>query len=226
MDARFDAVWPLFALRLRSERLVLRLPTDDDLVDLLAVAKAGIHPPGEMPFGVAWSTAPSPAFEYGFMAHHWEKRAAWSPDDWWLNLLVERDGAPIGSQTIHASRFAVARTVDTGSWLGRAFQGQGYGKEMRAAVVGFAFDGLGARVAETEAFLDNAASNGVSRSLGYAENGRGSLAPEGVARETQRFRMTADDWHSRLRPALTIQGLDACRAMFGPGPGPSARDAR
>jgi RimJ/RimL family protein N-acetyltransferase len=215
MDARFDALWPLFALRLRSERLVLRLPTDDDLVDLLAVAKAGIHPAGEMPFGVAWSTVPSPAFEPRFMAHHWEKRAAWSPDDWWLNLLVERGGAPIGAQTIHASRFAVLRTVDTGSWLGRAFQGQGYGTEMRAAVVGFAFDGLGARAAQTEAFIDNAASNGVSRSLGYAENGRGSLAPEGVARETQRFRMTAQDWRSRRRPSLAIEGLDRCREMFG-----------
>jgi RimJ/RimL family protein N-acetyltransferase len=215
MDARFDALWPLFALRLRSERLVLRLPTDDDLVDLLAVAKAGIHPAGEMPFGVAWSTVPSPVFERRFMAHHWEKRAAWSPDDWWLNLVVERDGAPIGSQAIHASRFAVLRTVDTGSWLGRAFQGQGYGTEMRAAVVGFAFDGLGARAAQTEAFLDNAASNGVSRSLGYAENGRGSLAPEGVARETQRFRMTAQDWRSRRRPSLAIEGLDRCREMFG-----------
>jgi RimJ/RimL family protein N-acetyltransferase len=217
MDARIEAVWPLFALRLRSERLVLRLPTDDDLLDLLAVAKAGIHPPGEMPFGVPWSTAPSPSFEHGFMAHHWEKRAAWSPDDWWLNLLVELDGAPIGSQTIHASGFAIARAVDTGSWLGRAFQGQGYGKEMRAAVLGFAFDGLGAQIAETQAFLDNAASNGVSRSLGYVENGRGSLAPEGVARETQRFRMTADDWRSRTRPPVAIEGLAGSRAMFGAG---------
>ena len=215
MDAGVDAVWPLFSLRLRTERLVLRLPTDDDLVRLLAVAKAGIHPPDEMPFGVAWSTVPSPAFEIGFMQHHWDKRATWTPEDWWLNLLVERDGDPIGSQSVHASRFDLVRTVDTGSWLGRQFQGRGFGKEMRAAVLGFAFDGLGARFAETQAFLDNAASNAVSRSLGYDGNGRGSLAPEGVERETQRFRMTAADWRSRPRPALAIEGLEASRAMFG-----------
>ena len=71
--------------------------------------------------------------------------------------------------------------MDTGSWLGRRFQGRGLGKEMRAAVLGFAFDGLGAEVAETSAFLDNLPSNGVSRALGYEENGFGSLAPEGVA---------------------------------------------
>ena len=52
--------WPLFGLRVRSERLVLRLPTDGDIVRLMALAKAGIHEPGTMPFGVAWSTLPSP----------------------------------------------------------------------------------------------------------------------------------------------------------------------
>ena len=107
------------------------------------------------------------------------------------------------------------RTVATGSWIGREFQGRGFGKEMRAAVLGFAFDGLGARVAETNAFLDNAASNGVSRALGYEENGRGTLAPEGIARETQRFRMTVEGWRSRPRPALAIEGLDLSRDLFG-----------
>ena len=215
MDAALEAAWPLFALRLRTERLVLRLPTDEDLIALLAVAKAGIHPPGEMPFGVAWSTFPSPAFERNFMQHHWQMRGSWSPANWVLNLMTELDGVPVGSQTIEATDFEVSRTVATGSWLGREFQGAGYGKEMRAAVLGFAFDGLGARFAETTAFLDNAASNGVSRSLGYEENGRGLLAPEGIARETQRFRMTLDGWRSRPRPPLAIEGLDASRAMFG-----------
>ncbi len=209
------ASWPLFGLRIRSERLVLRLPTDDDLVRLMEVARDGIHPPGEMPFGVAWSTAPSPAFERGFLQHHWGLRASWTPEAWQLNLTIELDGRPIGSQSVHATQFAIMRTVDTGSWLGRAFQGRGYGIEMRAAVLAFAFDGLGARLAFSEAFLDNAASNGVSRSLGYEENGRGALAPEGVARETQRFRMTLERWRSRPRPPIEVEGFEACRDLFG-----------
>ena len=53
--APLEAAWPLFQLRIRSEHLVLRLPLDEDLPDLLALAKAGIHPPDEMPFGVAWT---------------------------------------------------------------------------------------------------------------------------------------------------------------------------
>ncbi len=210
-------VWPLFGLRLRSERVVLRLPTDAELLELIALAKAGIHPPDEMPFGVAWSTIPSPTFERQFLQHHWSIRGAWSPEQWVLNLMAELDGVPVGSQSVRGNAFAIHRTIDTGSWLGRAYQGRGLGKEMRAAVLGFAFDGLGARVAETSAFLDNAASNAVSRSLGYVENGVGSLAPEGVARPTQKFRMTVEDWRARPRPALTIDGLDACRELFGAG---------
>jgi RimJ/RimL family protein N-acetyltransferase len=215
MTAGLDALWPLFALRIRSERLVLRLPTDDDLVGLCALARAGIHPADRMPFGIAWSTVPSSEFERGFLQHHWGLRAGWSADSWQLNLMIELDGEPIGSQSIHANQFAVMRTVDTGSWLGVAHQGKGFGREMREAVLALAFDGLGALVATTEAFLDNAASNGVSHSLGYAENGRGSLAPEGVARETQRFRMTLEDWRSRPRGPVTFDGLDVCLAMFG-----------
>jgi RimJ/RimL family protein N-acetyltransferase len=208
-------IWPLFGLRLRTEHLVLRMPTDDDLVDLLQVAKAGIHPPDEMPFGVAWTSLEGAAFDRSFMQHYWRTRATFSPDAWFLNLMVELDGRPIGAQSIDADGFAIHRTVHTGSWLGLEHQGRGHGKEMRAAVLGFAFDGLGARVAETSAFLDNAASNAVSRALGYEENGFGSLAPQGVARVTQQFRMTEEGWRSRPRPALAIEGLEGIRDLFG-----------
>jgi RimJ/RimL family protein N-acetyltransferase len=210
-----EAVWPLFRLRIRSEQLVLRLPTDDDLPGILALARAGIHPPDEMPFGVAWTDMTGAAFDRSVLQHHWSWRGRWRPEEWWLNLMVEWQGRPIGAQTISGEEFAVHRTVDSGSWLGLAYQGRGFGKEMRSAVLSFAFDGLGARAATSSAFLDNAASNAVSRSLGYEDDGRGSLAPRGVARETQRFRITEEMWRSRPRPPVEIEGLDACREMFG-----------
>jgi RimJ/RimL family protein N-acetyltransferase len=210
-----EDAWPLYRLRIRSEQLVLRLPTDDDLPGMLALAKAGIHPPDEMPFGLAWTDVKGAAFDRGFLQHHWGWRGRWRPEEWWLNLMVEWEGRPIGAQTISGEDFAIQRTVDSGSWLGQAYQGRGFGKEMRSAVLSFAFDGLGARFATSSAFLDNAASNAVSRSLGYEENGRGSLAPRGVARETQLFRMSVDVWRSRPRPPVEIEGLEACREMFG-----------
>jgi RimJ/RimL family protein N-acetyltransferase len=210
-----EAAWPLFGLRIRSERLVLRLPTDDEILALIDVARDRIHPPDEMPFGVAWSVLPSPDFERGFVQHHWLMRATWTPEDWNLNLMVELDGKPVGSQSLHGKGFAKERTVGTGSWLTRDWQGWGLGKEMREAVLALAFDGLGARVATSEAFLDNPASHGVSRSVGYEEDGRGALAPQGISRETQLFRMTVESWRSRPRPPIEIEGLDACREMFG-----------
>ena len=207
--------WPIFGLRIRSERLELRLPTDDEILELIAVAKSGVHPPEDMPFGIAWTDTPSPEFEQMFIRYHWTHRAGWSPADWILNLGVFLDGRPVGSQGIHGVRFGVYRTVDTGSWLAAAFQGHGYGKEMRSAVLSLAFDGLGARYAESSAFTDNDPSNAVSRGLGYEENGRSELAPRGEPRETIRWRMSADEWRARDRPPVEIDGLDSCRELFG-----------
>ena len=208
-------LWPLYDLRLRTDRLELRLPNEAEIGDLCGIARAGIHPPGEMPFGVAWSTKPSPRFEREYIQWHWKQRADWTPEAWGLELAVFLDGRPIGVQSLLARQFATFRSVHTGSWLGREFQRRGLGKEMRGAVLALAFDGLGAEAATTEAFLDNPASAGVSRALGYEPNGAGSIAPEGVARVTERFRMTRAGWLGRSRPPVQIEGLEACRDMFG-----------
>ncbi len=145
LRARLAEAWPLFGLELRSERLRLRLPTDPELLEVMAVARAGIHPPDEMPFASAWSTQESPGFERGYLAYHWTNRAAWTPEAWEIGLLVTTHaGQVLGMQGVDARDFAHLRTVATGSWLSQAVQRQGYGREMRAAVLGFAFDGLGA----------------------------------------------------------------------------------
>lgn len=208
-------LWPLFDLRIRSEHLVLRLPTDDELIELAELARSGIHDAGEMPFGVPWTQRPSPQFEIGFVQHHWSVRATFAPEKWWLNLAVERGGSWVAAQTIAADNFPVFRNVDTGSWVARRYQRQGIGKEMRGAVLAFAFDHLGARLATSEAFTDNTASNSVSRSLGYEPDGFGQLAPEGVARDTARYRMTVERWRSQPRPTVEVEGLERCRALFG-----------
>jgi RimJ/RimL family protein N-acetyltransferase len=179
------------------------------------VALDGVHPPEAMPFAVPWTDKPRPAFEREFLQHHWLMRGSSTPARWQINLVAVADGSIVGSQSIHAEAFATHRVVDTGSWLGRRWQGRGLGKEMRHAVLGFAFDGLGARWAESGAFLDNEASNAVSRALGYEENGRGSYAPRGEAREMQKWRLAADVWRARPHPEVTIEELEGCRDLFG-----------
>jgi RimJ/RimL family protein N-acetyltransferase len=217
------ALWPLFDLCLRTPRLELRLPTDDELAELAAVARAGIHDPVEMPFAAPWTDVPSPEVERSFAQFQWRARATWQPDSWVLPLMVLAAGRPVGVQALIADRFVVLRTVSSGSWLGRAHQGQGIGREMRVAVLALAFDGLGAEVATTEALSRDGASAGVSRSVGYAENGSGRLAPRGSPVDTVRFRLDRAGWAAHRAASraagrfipVAIEGLEECRGMFG-----------
>jgi len=106
---RLAVAWPLFGLRLCTEHLVLLLLTDDDLRALMGLARAGIHPSGEMPFGVAWSILPSAAFERGYLAYHWANRSSWSAGDRELGLAASLDGVLIGMQGMDARQFATMR---------------------------------------------------------------------------------------------------------------------
>ena len=178
-----------------------------ELVALAEVAIAGIHPPDEMPFGVAWTDDVNVE---GFVAHHDEVRRAWKPDAWVLNLVTFRDGAPIGSQAMNAADFAETREVATGSWLGRDFQGQGYGTEQRAAVLELAFRGLGARVALSGALEGNTASLRVSEKLGYRIVGMSSVSPRGVPVPHTDLRLDAAGWPGY---PCEIEGVDP--ADFG-----------
>src|SRR5688572_1100784 len=163
--------WPLFDLSIKTPRIELRYPDDELACRLVDVSRRGIHDPATMPFGVAWTDAESPDFERNSLKHYWKNRAEHTPDGWRLPFAVLVDGAPVGVQGVHADNFAKTREAGTGSWLGMEFQGQGFGKEMRAAVLHFAFAGLDAQRCVSGAWHDNAPSLGVSRSLGYVENG-------------------------------------------------------
>ena len=208
--------WPLFDLHIRTPRLELRVPTDDDLLALLEVARAGVHEPDVMPFLVPWTELPSPEFERSFLRFYWGARASWEPAAWHLPLAVVLEGRPIGVQEVSASDFATRRTVHTGSWLGRRHQRTGVGTEMRAAVLFLAFEGLGALAAESGALEGNAASARVSEKLGYRPNGATLVAPRGTPVVEHRFRLTRADWRRDLVP-VEIDNLDPCLAMFGAG---------
>ena len=46
------SMWPPARVRLVTPRLELRLPDDDELARLAAVAGAGVHEPSARPFGI------------------------------------------------------------------------------------------------------------------------------------------------------------------------------
>jgi RimJ/RimL family protein N-acetyltransferase len=194
----------------------MRLPTDDDLLQLAAAARSGITDPDQIVFQVPWHHLPSPAFERQFLLHCWGVRGAWSPKHWQLGLAVIIDGYAVGMQDIMAKDFAITRTVSSGSWLAREYHGHGYGTEMRGGMIALAFDGLGAAVAESGYFVGNGPSERVSEKLGYVPNGEEVFAVEGKRMVERKLRVTRDEWKRDIVPA-TIEGLEPCLKLFGIG---------
>jgi RimJ/RimL family protein N-acetyltransferase len=210
-----ESLWPLFDLTVRTPRLVLRPPTDDDLETLARLAAAGVHDPKVMPFRLPWTDAPSPELERNALQFHWNIRARWTVDNWHLPFAVWSDGEIVGQQDLLAHDFLRVRVVESGSWLGLAHQGKGIGKEMRIAVLHLAFIGLAAQRAETGAYEDNTASLGVTVALGYEPNGDAVFAPRGEPQVEKKFKMDRAAFDRIRRDDIEFENLERCLSMFG-----------
>jgi RimJ/RimL family protein N-acetyltransferase len=207
--------WPLFDLVIRTPRLEIRLARESEFEDLVAVIEGGIHDPASMPFTHPWTDDPPPQRNRDSYQWWWRQRADWSRDKWSFDGSVYLDGRVIGVQQLMATQFAELGTVSSGSWLGLAHQGQGYGKEMRAGILHLAFAGLGAQEAYSGAFTDNHSSRGTSRSLGYEENGSDLKLRRGQPHRMVNFRLDRSSWAAQARPDCTLEGLEGCLDMFG-----------
>src|ERR1039457_6094459 len=210
-----SSLWPMTGLRLRTPALELRWPSLGDLDALADLAALGVHDPDVQPFTTAWTDVPPDERARNTMQYHWSRWASWTPSDWTLELAVIRDGVVAGTQGIGGRDFTVLREVNTGSWLGRRFQGQGIGTEMRAAVLHLAFAGLGAEQATSGAFDDNAASLGASRKLGYHDDGVERHVIRGQPATIRRLRLTRAGWQAARSVPVQIDGLETSRAFFG-----------
>lgn len=206
--------WPPFGLTLATPRLTLRPIRDEDIPAAVQAALGGIHEPGRSPFSTPWTEFPAEELGPNMAQWYWRCRGTMSPQDWTLLLGIWQDGNFIGCQDVGAKDFATRKTVSTGSWLTRDVQGRGLGKEMRAAVALYAFDWLGAEVAESEAAAWNQQSLGVSRSLGYELNGTTRANWGGQLRDVQKVRLTPatfkrPDW------TLDVQGHEPTAKHLG-----------
>jgi RimJ/RimL family protein N-acetyltransferase len=206
--------WPLFDLVVRTPRLEIRMPNDNDFASLIALIDEGIHDPATMPFLTPFTDTPPVRRARTSAQFWWRQRAEWSPDNWSFSGAAFVDGRVVGVQGMESRNFALLRSVETGSWLGRAFQGQGLGKEMRHAMLHLAFEGLGAQEAHSGAFHDNAASLATSRSVGYTDNGETRALRRGVADRVVKVRMDRATWAERRRDDIEIVGLEACLPLF------------
>lgn len=208
-------LWPLFDLAVRTPRLELRYPDDEVVARLADLACEGIHEPGWMPFGVPWTDVPTAELGRNSVQHHWRARAELSPARWALPLAVHAGGDVVGVQALDATDFARLRSVETGSWLGRRFQGRGLGKEMRQAALHLIFGGLAAEEAVSGAWADNAPSLAVSRACGYEENGSSWGVRRGERTVMVRVRMDRARWEGLRRDDVVIDGLEPCLPLLG-----------
>ena len=208
-------LWPLYGLTITTPRLELRLPHENELARLAHVAGAGIHHPDERPFLTPWTDGSYQDRARAVLRGHWSDLADWSVAAWHLGLGAFRAGEPIGLVTLRARDFPVVREVTTSAWLGIDHQRRGYGTEARIGLLTLAFHHLGATAALTEVFQDNHSSQGVSRKLGYEHDGISVDARGTEAVVSDRLRLTRRAWAARDHPPVTVDGMSACRPLFG-----------
>jgi RimJ/RimL family protein N-acetyltransferase len=212
---RASSSWPLVHLRLTIGEHTLRPATEADLDLLGALLPDDVEqdPDASRPFGLTGRAERALVLRQ----EYWQHLGAWTPSAWRLPMIVYRGGIPVGMQELEGKDdFVTARVVDTSSWLIASARGRGLGKAMRTAVLTLAFDGLAAEAAVTEAWHDNAGSLGVSRSIGYLDDGeREHPRGDGTDRMVS-LRLDRKTWHAAPRPRVRIDGLEASRHLFGP----------
>lgn len=226
--ARLAALNPVFALEVRTLRLTLRFPTDEDLVDLAELATLGVHAPDVMPFETPWTQVPTPFQQRNTLQWFWQQRATLQGNSPFVTMATVVDGVVVGTQGLVTSNWKGTRTFETGSWIGIGHQGRGIGKEMRVAALHLGFDGFGADRMVTEAFADNPSSVGVTESLGYRPNGDVFVPRGGEPTRSLRYVMDRDDFAPLRRDDVEIEGAEAVLEMIGSEhvPGQPAPDSR
>ena len=108
----------------------------------------------------------------------------------------------------------IVRGGETGSWLGRRFQGRGIGTAMRQVICAFIFDHLDAEYITSSAFEDNPSSLAVSRKTGYTENGVDRVSRLGSPAVMRRIVLEPASL-IRYKHDLTAEGVPEFRKSIG-----------
>ncbi|TVR26150.1 MAG: N-acetyltransferase [Ilumatobacter sp.] len=206
--------WPLFDLEVRTPRLTLRYIDDALGVEVAGVASRGVHDPSWTPFMTPWTDHESPDLERNAFRFWWRSRAETTPERWTINLAVIADGTVVGATGLSSERFDVLRSFETGSWLGREFQGRGLGRELREAVLHLGFAGFDAALATTGAFADNEPSLAITRGLGYEPEGRRRVVRRDEVGEIHGFHMPREHWATIRRDDITMTGVESVRDLL------------
>lgn len=224
------ALWPLHGIRLRTVDLDLRVMAEGDLSTLLTLLPDDLQ---MNPHATRYAGLDDRANRRAVLAQgYWRALGMWSPDDWALPFVVRtagpeggddsgastsRLGSPgtvLGVQWLEGPDWRADRTVDSSSWLVPGARGRGLGTQMRAAVLALAFGPLRAEAAISSAVVDNGASLGVSRALGYRDTHRSVLEHSGETLQHVRLERAVWDASGRAQ-AIAVHGVGPALPYFG-----------
>jgi len=159
---------------LRTERLVLSIPTVDD-VDAITAACQDPEVP-------RWTTVPSPYTREDALDFV-ELVAGWWTDGVETVWAIRHDGVLAGMIGLHRiTRHPHGGEAEIGYWGTAAHRGQGLMGEAGRAVVDFAFEELRLARLSWRAVVGNVASARTARGLGFQYEGmlrRGLTGPRG-----------------------------------------------
>jgi RimJ/RimL family protein N-acetyltransferase len=215
-------LWPPAGITIRTPDLDMRPISEPDAAWLATALPPDIEQNPHLPRypGIA---APA-GRRVTALQEYWRNRGAWERENWCLTfgawLRADEPGSStshlIGTQTLEGTAFARLRVVDSASLLLTEYRRRGLGKQMRRGVLTLAFGHLGAVVAVSAAWHDNPASLGVSRSLGYEDNGVDLEARGENVEVMQRVRLTREAWEQGgLATGIEVSGVEAALPFFG-----------
>ena len=202
MTRTLEEIWPPYGLVVEAGDLRMTALREADVPEVLDVVAGGIHDPAWTPFLFPWTDAPAEEMPANYLRFFASTLTRTVDGGVSLELVVRRNGQVIGMQGMNGPDVAGTRRLETGSWLGLPFQGQGLGTRMRRMMCALAFDGLGLDAVTSSAWEDNAASRRVSEKVGYRETGRGQAERRGVPTGEVFF---------ELRPEELVRGDEPVR---------------
>lgn len=159
---------------IRTERLVLSIPTEAD-VDAITAACQDPEVP-------RWTTVPSP-YTRENAVEFVELVTGWWADGVETVWAIRKDGVLAGMIGLHRiTEHPHGGDAEIGFWGVAAFRGQGVMVEAARAVIDFAFDELGLVRLSWRAVAGNIPSARTARSLGFRYEGmlrQGLTSPRG-----------------------------------------------
>ncbi|WP_295015922.1 GNAT family N-acetyltransferase [uncultured Micrococcus sp.] len=209
-----EEIWPPYGLVVESGDLRMTALREADVLEVLDVVAGGIHDPSWTPFLFPWTDAPAEEMPANYLRFYASTLTRTVDGGVSLELVVRRNGQVIGMQGMNGPDVAGTRRLETGSWLGLPFQGQGLGTRMRRMMCALAFDGLGLDAVTSSAWEDNAASRRVSEKVGYRETGRGQAERRGVPTGEVYFELRPEELVRGDEP-VRITGAEQLRRFLG-----------